>query len=104
MKARIEIAFEFNSNMYQCTTVINDFEDPNLTKLIYSLNFTPTTDIQSLSHKFLTSKEIKKLKQPITLEAIVNCIDKKIDIQQPSLKDTAVKKELTEFVKEMPKK
>ncbi len=103
IRAHLEVAFEFNGNMYQCETEINNFEDPHLAKFIYSLNFAPTTDMNYLSKKFLTSQEIKKLKQPITLESIAQLIDKKIDTQQPSLKDTAVKKELSEFVKEMHK-
>jgi hypothetical protein len=103
IRARLELAFEFNGNTYQCETEINNFDDPHLARFIYSLNFVPITDMNYLSKKFLTSQEIKQLKQPITLESITQLIDKKIDTQQPSLKDTAIKKELTEFVQKMPK-
>ncbi|HEX4068561.1 MAG TPA: hypothetical protein VHX42_00525 [Candidatus Babeliales bacterium] len=103
IRARLKIAFEFKENIYECETEINNFEDPHLAHFIYSLGFIPTTDVTALAYKFLTPQEINTLKQPITLESIIQLIDAKIDVQQPSLKGTAVKKELTEFVKEMPK-
>lgn len=98
VRAHIEIVFELHDNIYQGETIINNFEDPYLANFIHSLGFMPTTDTKSLSNKLLTPQEVAKLKTPITLNTITDFFNTKVDTQQPSLKDTTVKKELIDFI------
>ncbi len=99
----VQAAFELNNSLYQYSIAIKTFD--NLDQILNNMQqlaFVTTNNIQNVANTFLTPQEVNKLKKPVTLENVAQLIDAKIDIQEPSLKDTAVQKELTEFVKEMP--
>lgn len=108
MTANVNIAFEYNNMVYQSNVAIQGFSNSNgIYQAFATMQLTAqaakTANMNTIAAQFLTPQEINKLKKPITLETIVEFIDAKIDVQEPSLKETAVKKELTELVKQMPK-
>ena len=100
----VNVVFEWDNKIYYYYAAgIKTFHD--LKEILKSMQLIPfaSTTVDNVAHKFLSSQEINQLKKPFTLEAIAQLIDAKIDAQKPSVKETVVKKELTEFVKEMPR-
>ena len=54
-------------------------------KSMQQIPFAPTT-VDNVAHKFLSSQEINQFKKPVTLEAMVNLINRKVDIQKSTVK------------------
>ena len=105
----VQIIFELNGILYQCTLGIKDF-DTELSKIFQQISFISqpiqAANMNTIANQFLTAEEIKKVQKPITLESIAEFIDSKIDIQQPFLPESSeeANKALLEFTEREPKK
>lgn len=101
----VQVSFELNGEIYQSMMGIKNFDDPNLERIIQQITFisqsAQTTDMNLVANKFLTPQEVTKLRRPITLDSIVQCIDSKIDQQNPSMAEQpgTDNKALLEFTK-----
>jgi|GEM_PF-2099344 len=81
----VQVIFELNNIMYQCTMGIKDFDNSTILQNYFQqIAFQPikATNMNAIAGLFLTPKEIIKLAQPITLNSITEFIDDKIDTQQ----------------------
>lgn len=86
----IQVAFEFNENIYQCSFAIGSIEKPDeLSASIQRIGFTATAkksmNMNALASIFFTPQEITQLRKPITMASISELIDDKIDKQDPSM-------------------
>lgn len=86
----IQVAFEFNENIYQTSFAIANIEKPDeLSAYIQKIGFTATPkksiNMNALASTFFTPQEITQLKKPISMESISELIDDKIDKQDPSM-------------------
>lgn len=109
MTANVQISFEVNGTIYQASTAVRNFDYADfvyqeLDKLAFVAQAESATDMNTLASKFLKPQDVNKLKKPITLNGIAQLINNKIDVYEPSLKETEGHgKDLLEYVKERTK-
>lgn len=110
MSANVNVSFELNGNIYECTINIENFDDPKLLDNIKKITFTSqsaaTIDMDSVANEFLSPEEITELAKPITLDTIAQFVDSKIDQLEPSIfqQPDTNNKALLEFAKQRAKK
>ena len=83
----VNVVFEWDNKIYYYYAAgIKTFHDlKEVLKSMQQIPFAPTT-VDNVAHKFLSSQEINQFKKPVTLEAMVNLINRKVDIQKSTVK------------------